>query len=107
MRETGIGQTSAVGLFPSGKSPFGVLDMCGNVWEWCSDPGISSTPYPYQQKPYAAEIAGKASSRSLRGGAFHNLQRLSRAAYRDYINPHLRLNDVGFRVVEHLSGAGS
>jgi len=33
--ETGIGATCAVGMFPRGKSPYGVLDIAGNAWSWC------------------------------------------------------------------------
>jgi formylglycine-generating enzyme required for sulfatase activity len=35
--ESGVGQTSAVGIFPGGVSPTGAYDCAGNVWEWCAD----------------------------------------------------------------------
>jgi len=34
--ESGIGQTSAVGIFPDGRSSTGAYDCSGNIWEWCS-----------------------------------------------------------------------
>ena len=100
--ETGIGSTTAVGLFPSGQSPFEALDMSGNVIEWCSGLSPSNVPYPFKQKPYEEDLAASG-SRSWRGGAFNNLDWDARAAYRNNNNPHYRDGVIGFRVAEHLS----
>jgi formylglycine-generating enzyme required for sulfatase activity len=98
--QVGIGQTSAVGIFPGGRSPFGIYDASGNVWEWCSNKGY--VKYLFNSQPYRQEIEGNA-RRGLRGGAFLNDAVIVRTAYRyDGGYPNLRSNYVGFRVVEHL-----
>ncbi|MEV0845504.1 SUMF1/EgtB/PvdO family nonheme iron enzyme [Streptomyces sp. NPDC049954] len=35
-RESGVGSTTPVSRYHSGVSPYGVYDLCGNTWEWCS-----------------------------------------------------------------------
>jgi len=85
---TGIGQTSAAGIFPDGASPFGLLDMSGNVWEWClnkyDDTGDISI-----------DVTG--ARRALRGGSFVNLNGFLRAAIRVGDSPGFDDSSVGFR----------
>jgi formylglycine-generating enzyme required for sulfatase activity len=90
-RETGIGQTSAVGIFPEGKSPYGLLDMSGNVWEWC----LSAYKDPKLNLVY--ESLRNADSRVLRGGSWLNSQVNLRAANRLYDTPDNGNFFIGFR----------
>lgn len=46
-REHGIRGTTPVDCYASGVSPYGVYDMCGNTWEWCS---TESSPGRYELK---------------------------------------------------------
>jgi formylglycine-generating enzyme required for sulfatase activity len=91
--ETGIGETTAVGIFPRGASPYGVLDMSGNVWEWCL------TKWSYDYTTPADDNAEGDDWRVVRGGSFRDNERLVRCASRSWYNPDVGDLSLGFRVV--------
>jgi formylglycine-generating enzyme required for sulfatase activity len=97
--EAGIGSTSAVGCFRSGKSPFGCDDMSGNVWQWTRSLW-QKYPYPAEAKDRAKrEAPGGSEFRVLRGASFFFIQWLARSAFRYNFLPVDHLNFLGFRVV--------
>jgi formylglycine-generating enzyme required for sulfatase activity len=81
---------------------WGLFDMHGNVWEWCSDwhtrGGYSKLP---EEDPTGA-VTG--SSRVIRGGSWYAAATICRSAYRDWYHPTYRHHDRGFRVVAVPSG---
>jgi formylglycine-generating enzyme required for sulfatase activity len=103
VRETGIGRTSAVGMFPLSKDgPWGEqtpLDMGGNVWERCSS---WYAPYPYDADD-GREIIDNIDNRTdyqyrvLRGGAFGSGKWFARAASRSGSILSLQYGYLGFR----------
>jgi formylglycine-generating enzyme required for sulfatase activity len=86
---TYLKQTTAVGLYPQGASPYGVEDLAGNVWEWCLNE---------YNNPERIEPSGKA-ARVLRGGSWFFIPVDARAPGRGRGLPGLRGSRVGFRVV--------
>lgn len=93
--EDGHAGLAPVGSFPKGASPFGALDMAGNVFEWCAD--FYDSRY-YARSP-AANPPGPDSGRSVavRGGSWHNNGFNLRCSNRSRLEPSTRSNRVGFR----------
>jgi eukaryotic-like serine/threonine-protein kinase len=63
------GDTAEVGSYPAGASPYGALDMAGNVWEWVNDwydeNYYESSPSENPQGPSSGD------DRGLRGGSWY------------------------------------
>lgn len=73
----------------TGVSPFGVVDMSGNVWEWCLTTNVSGT-----------DSLDSLEGRVLKGGSwFGNLSYKLRANYRNWAEPTERDAVIGFRIV--------
>lgn len=99
--DTGIGTTSALGIFPGGASPYGCEEMSGSCWEWTRS---LWGRYPYPEtvgdlKKREALDAPRDISRVLRGGGFHRNPRDARCACRRRLAPARHYRNIGFRVV--------
>jgi serine/threonine-protein kinase len=89
------GGPSSVDAHPAGASPYGLLDMAGNVWEWCED-WYDSTYYAQSQRRNPRGPSN-GTDRVLRGGAWHSGAGALRCACRDWYSPLARYDFIGFR----------
>jgi len=90
-----FGDTTKVGSYPQGASPYGALDMAGNVWEWVADRHsrtyYSNSPLENPPGPEAGFF------RVLRGGGWNYRDTYVRSIHRNRGAPTISHDFVGFR----------
>jgi eukaryotic-like serine/threonine-protein kinase len=95
--DDGYREIAPVGIFPAGASPYGALDMAGNVWEWVFDyfdqNYYSRSEYDNPRGPASG------SRRVIRGGSWFNPVDGLRTVSRASLPPQDGLDTVGFRCV--------
>jgi formylglycine-generating enzyme len=96
----GFRLTAPVGSFPAGASPYGILDLAGNVAEWTADVYAAEPPQTRSQAHPRGPVEG--SSRTVKGGSYLDPAHRTRAAWRTGAEPQQRANDRGFRCVKDL-----
>ena len=92
-------ETVEVASYPA--NAWGLHDMHGNVWEWCSDhwhDNYEGAPEDGRAWIDEGDKANDLKWRLLRGGSWYNNPRSCRSACRDVFHPDYRGNDFGFRV---------
>ncbi|HXH12241.1 MAG TPA: SUMF1/EgtB/PvdO family nonheme iron enzyme [Alphaproteobacteria bacterium] len=98
--ESGLRQTSPVGMFERDISEYGVYDMAGNVSEWVEDwfvmySGNSFTNYDAGEK-----------YKVLRGGSWDYFKSIATGYHRQYALPHSQMTAIGFRCAKAADGSG-
>ena len=94
-------QTTPVGVYP--PNAWGLVDVHGNVWEWCEDWYNEA----FYQNPQAVDplCTVRSEDRVLRGGGWNYSARYCRAACRYHSAPDARNFSFGFRVVCAMTGS--
>ena len=94
-------QTAPVGSFAA--NAFGLFDMHGNVWEWVEDCYVNTYNGAPTDGSARTTGCGATTRAVVRGGSWFALPQYLRSAYRVSLEPSIRFNDNGFRLVQDLN----
>ena len=93
-----VGETSEVGSYESGQSPYGLYDMAGNVFEWTSSLNQS---YPYDAAD-GREDPSRGGDRVIRGGSWNEDSNDLQVFYRSWLAPEYSESEIGIRCAKSL-----
>lgn len=91
--ESRIGRTTPVTQYPWGESACGVMDMCGNCWEWCLNDWVTGTP----------DLHHEADHRFVLGGSWRDSRGYACVQHQPCRKPGVRRNTQGFRIAATLA----
>ena len=102
--ETHLRRTTPVGVFPRGRTPEGINDLSGNIWEWTTtiwgeNFQKPTFAYPYNATDGREDLHDGTARRVVRGGSWFDNQDDARAAARGHRHLVNRDNFLGCRVV--------
>jgi formylglycine-generating enzyme required for sulfatase activity len=93
--EAGLGHLMGVGTLPKNKSPWGVLDMSGNIWQWTAD---DYKPYSGHQATFEIPADGKV----IRGGSYQSDRLHATTTARNLDHASTRSPVIGFRCAKSM-----
>ncbi|MBN1450151.1 MAG: SUMF1/EgtB/PvdO family nonheme iron enzyme [Anaerolineales bacterium] len=109
-RELNLESETPIGIFPEGASPYGCLDMAGNVWEWTTSLWGKSSQKPDFVYPYDPadgrenQNVGSDVYRVIRGGTFDTCSKWTRCSARLAKSQSAHEQTIGFRVIMIAQG---
>lgn len=83
-------------MYPLGATHHDVLDMAGNVWEWCLN------TYETPDQPEAVTINNTGGQRVIRGGSWYSVPVYLRTSFRFWNGADDRDDHIGFRLAQDL-----
>ena len=94
--EGGLKRTTAVGVYPNGVTKQGVLDMAGNVWEWCLN------KYEQGDNEESLRIDDSDAARVFRGSSWGVKPATLRSRIQDWNYAYIADEYIGFRLAQYL-----
>ena len=100
MRGVGPRGTLPIGVFPRGRTPSGIAELVGCIWQWCADVADEDAAWDDADPFVDPELYAEEAPRVTSGGAWNTLAWSARCTSRNGYPPTARFSNLGFRCAE-------